>query len=106
MRAIWSYPLTAEPEQTILIPRGFRTLTVNTVQGTPTLYVQVDARQADLEPVRVWSFGTGIGINIPHDRLLAYIGSYDRLEGIMTIHVFREFGTVKPGRKSVHVKST
>ena len=92
MREIREYTLTMQPEQEIEIPRGFRILSVQLVRGLPKLFVLVDPRQIDLEPVTLWSFGTGIGVNVPQERLLQPVGYYQQAEGLIVTHVFREVG--------------
>ncbi len=86
MLTIWKYPLQVTDEQTIMMPRDTRILTVQTQDDQPCLWAFVD-NSREREPRKIRIYGTNHEIDeTPTD----YIGTFQVSGGSLVFHVFEE----------------
>lgn len=87
---IWKYPLEAEDEQVMAMPKGARILTVQTQNETPCLWAMVNPTEARIEKRKIYTHGTGHPVADDPDTL-AYLGTYQLRGGALVFHVFERF---------------
>ena len=85
MKTIWKYPLSVTDEQTVLIPKGSRLLTVQIQRGIPFLWAEVDTDVPKVNRL-IETFGTGHAISRPNNPR-RHIGTY-QVEEQLVFHVF------------------
>ena len=89
MTTVWKYPLRlADGVQVLNMPRGARLLSAHDQQGTPTLWMLVDAANP-VEERRFVVHGTGHPVSLPmDDAFIDFVGScHDAARGLVW-HVF------------------
>lgn len=86
MKTIWKYPLEVTDEQTIMVPKGGRLLTVQVQNGVPCLWALVDP-VALKEPRTLYTYGTGHPVGVA----TAHLGSYQLDNGLLVFHVFSDY---------------
>lgn len=85
MKTIWKFPIPAEDEVTIAMPKGARLLTVQVQRRNPCLWALVDD-SAETATRRLAVRGTG------HDadglEGAAYVGTFQLVSGSIIFHLF------------------
>ncbi len=100
-KTIWKYPIQTTDEQSILVPKGAKFLTVQTQREEPCLWAVVDPT-AEKEEVMVRTHGTGH--ELPADaHLYDYIGTYQLGHGSLIFHVFRVMSDAEMVMKAFHL---
>lgn len=87
MRTIYKYDIFIQDVFTILMPIDAEILTVQTQYGSPYFWAKVDTN-AEKERRRFCLFGTGH--EIPPEKDLQYIGTFQVSGGSLVFHLFEE----------------
>ena len=87
-KIIYKYPLEIIDKQVILLPAYARILTVQAQHNAPYLWALVNPNLPNEVPVTIRMFGTGHSIKDSDG--LAYIGTFQILEGDLVFHIFYE----------------
>ena len=91
MKTIWKYKLEVTDSQTIEVPKGGKILCVQTQDGIPFLWIEVDS---DLPSVPRYFeiFGTGHEIRYDMAVQREYIGTFQMRSGTLVFHVYEYIG--------------
>lgn len=81
---IWKYELRIDDEQTILMPRGAKGLTVQWQRKNLCIWCMVDEINP-LEPRKVIIYGTGHPMRFETGD---YVGTFQMHDGALVFHVF------------------
>jgi len=85
MKNIYKYPLEVTDDQFVMIPSGFKILTVQAQNEVPCIWAEVD-KSSKLESVHVVIVGTGQETR--EDDEMNYIGSFQLYSGSFVGHCF------------------
>lgn len=88
MKSIWKYTLAVKDEQSILMPRGAKVLTVQAQRDDVCLWAEVEA-EAPKEPRVFRVFGTGQPL-CSDDRSRTYVGTAQLLRLGLVFHVYEQ----------------
>jgi hypothetical protein len=86
MRTIHKYQLQVVDNQSVIMPRGARIMTVQVQRGIPSLWAEVDD-QAEVEQRTILTYGTGHPL---WSELATYLGTYQIQNGDLAFHVFEK----------------
>jgi hypothetical protein len=84
MKTIYKYPIKAADEQSVQLPKGAKILCVQTQNGQPWLWAEVDT-QVESVPFEIKVRGTGHPFDGSEG---VYIGTFQLSGGALVFHVF------------------
>ncbi len=87
MKTIYKYPLKVEGYQEVEMPVGAQILCVQTQNETPCLWAKVNTEIGN-RAKRIVTIGTGHPITDNPLYDLEYIGTYQKLAGVLVFHVY------------------
>lgn len=83
---IWKFPLKADDEQIVRMPKGARLLSLQIQKGIPCLWASVHTRIEEINR-KVYTFGTGQDTAFITEQL-DFVGTYQQFNGDLVLHVF------------------
>jgi len=86
MSKIFKYPLDVTGTQTVMLPKGGKSLTVQVQHGVPCLWAAVDPEQG-LEAIVIGIYGTGHEL-LDKAQRMNYLGTFQLDDGDFIGHVF------------------
>lgn len=86
--AVWKYPLELTTEQTLMVPRGWRCLSVQMQHGVITMWCGVFP-DAEKQAVDIVLLGTGIDYGLRDDLGFMHLGTVQQGEYVW--HFFHEY---------------
>jgi hypothetical protein len=87
MKTIWKYDVLIKDDMQISMPKDAKVLTVQTQQGVPCMWAEVESANDKVERYFKW-FGTGHPIPIDLD--LKYIGTVLLMRDGLVFHLYEK----------------
>lgn len=85
MKTIYKYQLKIDDQQVLELPKNRKILCVQVQYGVPSIWVELDNEDKELESVVINTYGTGHPMPNVEE---IYIGTYQMHEGDYVFHVF------------------
>jgi len=89
MNTIWKFPIDITDESSITMPMGAKVLSVQTQNGQPCIWAEVNTRSRPEErPFRI--FGTGHELPDGLHDSWVFVGTFQVAGGALVFHLYRK----------------